>query len=87
MGAHVVNQLLDQGNTDIVALDDLSGGFGGNLNPAATFVDGSILDAQLINQLCEQYQFDYIYHLAAYAAEDSAILSNDLITRTTSLGV
>ena len=69
MGAHVVNQLLDQGNTDIVALDDLSGGFDGNLNPAATFVDGSILDAQLINQLCEQYQFDYIYHLAAYAAE------------------
>ena len=69
MGAHVVNQLLDQGNTDVVALDDLSGGFDGNLNPAATFVDGSILDAQLINQLCEQYQFDYIYHLAAYAAE------------------
>ena len=69
MGAHVVNALLDQGNTDVVALDDLSGGFGENLNPAATFVDGSILDAQRINQLCEQYQFDYIYHLAAYAAE------------------
>ena len=69
MGAHVVNALLDQGNTDVVALDDLSGGFGENLNPTATFVDGSILDAQLINQLCEQYKFDYIYHLAAYAAE------------------
>ena len=69
MGAHVVNELLRQGNTDVVALDDLSGGFGANLNPAVTFIDGSILDAQLINQLCEQYQFDYIYHLAAYAAE------------------
>ena len=69
MGAHVVNELLRQGNTDVVALDDLSGGFRENLNPAVTFVEGSILDAQLINQLCEQYQFDYIYHLAAYAAE------------------
>ena len=69
MGAHVVNELLCNGNTDVVALDDLSGGFQENLNPAAIFVEGSILDVSLINQLCEQYQFDYIYHLAAYAAE------------------
>ena len=27
MGAHVINALLRQGDTDIVALDDLSGGF------------------------------------------------------------
>ena len=26
MGAHVVNELLRQGDTDVVALDDLSGG-------------------------------------------------------------
>ena len=69
MGAHVVSQLLHEGNTEVVALDDLSGGFRKNLNPAATFIEGSILDVSLINQLCEQYQFDYIYHLAAYAAE------------------
>ena len=69
MGAHVVNELLHHGDTEVVALDDLSGGFRENLNPNATFVDGSILDVSLINQLCEQYQFDYIYHLAAYAAE------------------
>ena len=69
MGAHVVNELLQQGNAEVVALDDLSGGFRGNLDPAATFVEGSILDVPLINRLCEQYQFDYIYHLAAYAAE------------------
>ena len=69
MGAHLVDELLRDGNTDVVALDDLSGGFRENLNPATTFVEGSILDASLINQLCEQYKFDYIYHLAAYAAE------------------
>ena len=69
MGAHVVDELLRQGNIDVVALDDLSGGFRENLNPRATFVEGSILDVKLINRLCEEYQFDYIYHLAAYAAE------------------
>ena len=76
MGTHVVNALLRRGDTDVVALDDLSGGFRENLNSHAdsavgfvTFVEGSILDVSLINQLCEQHQFDYIYHLAAYAAE------------------
>jgi len=69
MGAHVVDELLRDGNTDVVALDDLSGGFRENLNPTVTLVEGSILDAALINRFCEQYQFDYIYHLAAYAAE------------------
>ena len=69
MGAHVVNELLREDTHKVVVLDDRSGGFIENVNPAATFVEGSILDVSLVNQLCEQYQFDYIYHLAAYAAE------------------
>lgn len=69
LGAHVVNELLRDENQRVVVLDDLSGGFRENTHTAATFVDGSILDASLVNRLCEQYQFDYIYHLAAYAAE------------------
>ena len=69
MGAHLVNELLRAKNHQVVVLDDLSGGFHENVNPDATFVEGSILDSRLINQLCEQYNFNYIYHLAAYAAE------------------
>ncbi len=69
MGAHVVDELLRDLNHQVVVLDDLSGGFHENMNPDATFVDGSILDVSLVNQLCEQYEFSYIYHLAAYAAE------------------
>ncbi len=69
MGAHVVNELLRQEDTDVVVLDDLSGGFCENVNTNVSFVEGSILDISLINQLCEEHQFDYIYHLAAYAAE------------------
>ena len=69
MGTHVVNELLQQGDTEVVVLDDLSGGFRENLDPAVTFIEGSILDVSLINRLCEQHRFHYIYHLAAYAAE------------------
>lgn len=68
MGSHVVDTLLALGDT-VVALDDLSGGFADNVNPAATFVQGSITDHELINRLFEQHAFDHVYHLAAYAAE------------------
>jgi UDP-glucose 4-epimerase len=50
-------------------LDDLSGGFKENVPAQAAFVKGSITDANLIADLFERYAFDYVYHLAAYAAE------------------
>jgi len=54
---------------DAVALDDLSGGFEDNVNEKALFVKGSINDEKLVNALFEEHQFDFVFHLAAYAAE------------------
>lgn len=68
IGAHVVNELLEMGHS-VVVLDDLSGGFMENVNPKAAFVKGSITDNDLVTQLFEEHKFDYVYHLAAYAAE------------------
>jgi UDP-glucose 4-epimerase len=68
IGAHVVNELLSMGH-QVVALDDLSGGFEDHVNPAATFVKGSVTDHDLLEKLFNEHQFDYVYHLAAYAAE------------------
>ena len=68
IGAHVTNELIKMGH-DVVVLDDLSGGFEENVNPQAKFVKGSILDYALVEQLFAEYKFDYVYHLAAYAAE------------------
>ncbi len=68
IGAHVTNQLLELGH-EVIVLDDLSGGFRENVNPKATFIEGSICDKELIDSLFEQHKFDYVYHLAAYAAE------------------
>ena len=68
MGSHVADHLLALGH-DVVVLDDLSGGFRENVPAKATFVQGSITDHELINRLFARHSFDYVYHLAAYAAE------------------
>jgi len=68
MGSHVAEQLLRLGHK-VVVLDDLSGGFIDNVPEGASFVRGSILDEQFIDDLFKKYSFTYVYHLAAYAAE------------------
>ncbi len=68
MGAHLTRALLDGGH-EVVALDDLSGGFTDNVDPRARFVQGSIVDHDLIDRLFAEVRFDHVYHLAAYAAE------------------
>ncbi len=68
IGQHVCRELLDKGHK-VVALDDLSGGFEENVPPGAHFVRGSINDVALVNKLFQEHRFDYVFHLAAYAAE------------------
>lgn len=68
IGSHVAQALVAGGHT-VIALDDLSGGFTENVPAGATFVQGSILDHALVDRLFAQHRFDYVFHLAAYAAE------------------
>lgn len=68
MGAHTAEHLLSMGHR-VIILDDLSGGFTENVPAGAQFVEGSILDKSLIQSLFREHHFDYIFHLAAYAAE------------------
>ncbi|HMP76435.1 MAG TPA: NAD-dependent epimerase/dehydratase family protein [Kiritimatiellia bacterium] len=68
IGAHVARALLARGHR-VVAVDDLSGGFRENVPAGAHFVEASILDHARIDQLFRDERFDYVFHLAAYAAE------------------
>jgi len=68
MGSHVAEHLLKAGH-DVLVLDDLSGGFLDNVPQGAEFVEGSVLDHELLRRLFDKYNFTYVYHLAAYAAE------------------
>jgi UDP-glucose 4-epimerase len=68
IGSHVVEELIQRGH-QVVVLDDLSGGFMDNVVPGAQFVQGSITDHELIDRLFDEHKFEYVFHLAAYAAE------------------
>src|ERR1035437_2314065 len=68
MGSHVAEHLLRMGH-NVVVLDDLSGGFQDKVHTGVEFVHGSVLNHDLINPLFDHHSFDYVYHLAAYAAE------------------
>lgn len=68
IGSHVARQCLKLGH-DVVVLDDLSGGFEDHIPEGALFVQGSVTDEKLVTDLFSEHHFDYVYHLAAYAAE------------------
>lgn len=68
IGAHVTEELVKR-NHQVVVLDDLSGGFEDNIGAGAEFVKGSINDVELIESLFKEKKFEYVFHLAAYAAE------------------
>lgn len=68
IGSHVAKYCLEMGH-DVVIIDDLSGGFEDNVPNGARFIRGSTTDYALIKYIFEREKFDYVYHLAAYAAE------------------
>lgn len=67
IGCHVARECLALGHK-VVILDNLSEGKKANLPDGIIFIEGSITDVGLINQLFIDYDFDYIYHLAAHAS-------------------
>lgn len=68
IGAHVTRELQELG-MEVIAIDDLSGGFEDNLPQGIAFIKVDIFDHLRMTALFEEHQFDYVYHLAAYAAE------------------
>jgi UDP-glucose 4-epimerase len=68
IGSHVAKHCLDMG-IEVVGIDDLSGGFQENIPKRTKFIKMSINDEKAIATLFEEKQFDFVYHLAAYAAE------------------
>lgn len=68
VGSHVAQHLVRNGH-QVVGLDDLSGGFADNPHNGVHCVRGSITDVDQMTDLFDEYGFDHVFHLAAYAAE------------------
>ena len=68
IGSHLTKALQKEGH-QVVALDDLSGGFKKNLPQGVCLIEGSVNDHLLVECVFKDFQIDYVYHAAAYAAE------------------
>jgi UDP-glucose 4-epimerase len=66
IGSHVAERLLALGH-EVLALDDLSGGFVENVPAGARFEKIDVADP--LDALFAAFRPDLVYHLAAYAAE------------------
>src|SRR5689334_9703970 len=86
IGSHLVDALLSQGH-EVWAVDDLSTGTVDNLkqappNPAFHFVEGSVMDPTLVQDLVSRV--DEVYHLAA-AVGVKFVLDNPLRSLLTNI--
>src|SRR3990167_10260113 len=68
IGSHLAKYLLSSGYT-LFGVDDLSGGYKENLPEGVNFYVGDIADKKSMRRMFEKIKPDYVYHLAAYAAE------------------
>jgi UDP-glucose 4-epimerase len=66
MGSHIAEILLQRGWT-VLGIDDLSGGFEANLPAGILFRRLSVLEP--LDEAFGKFRPDFVYHLAAYAAE------------------
>ena len=68
IGSHLAEHCLSMG-FDVVGIDDLSGGSRDNVPAGVEFHHASVTDPDQVARLWEGGRIDYVYHLAAYAAE------------------
>jgi UDP-glucose 4-epimerase len=64
IGAHVVRAMVADGQS-VVALDDLSTGDASRVDPGATFVEGSVLDAGGLRKVLREHAVTGVVHIAA----------------------
>lgn len=69
LGTRLVNWILEnKPEFNIVGIDSLFGGYVENINPKIVFYQRD-LSTDDISDIFEKYEFEYVFHFAAYAAE------------------
>lgn len=67
LGSRLADWILENTEHDIVGIDDLSGGYADNINRDVHFYNIDI--NQGVSEVFEKHKLQYVFHLAAYAAE------------------
>src|SRR5438309_11840214 len=66
IGSVVTEELIDAKHRAVV-YDDLSYGHCEAVHPAAEFIEGDLLDAELLRRVLKEHSIDAVMHMAAYA--------------------
>lgn len=69
MGAHLVDFLVDNKENEIFAVDDLSGGYIGNVSPKAHFTKLDLRNREKVEKYIQKIKPELLYYLAADASE------------------
>jgi UDP-glucose 4-epimerase len=65
IGSHVVRALEDVG-LDAVVIDDLSSGHRDFVRPDTPFIEGTVLDTDLVSRTCKEHAVEGVVHLAGF---------------------
>jgi len=69
LGSRLADYIIENiQDIEVVGIDDLSGGYKENVNPKVEFWQMNLVEHPIENCF-ENHKFDYVFHLAAYAAE------------------
>ena len=70
LGSRLADWIIEnKPEAEIIGIDDLSGGYIENVNPKIKFIESNLISRTDLTQAFEKYKPDYVFHLAAYAAE------------------
>jgi len=71
LGSRLSNWILkNHPDTNVIGLDNLSGGYIENIHPNVNFIEIDLVkEHNNISSIFSKYKPDYVYHFAAYAAE------------------
>jgi UDP-glucose 4-epimerase len=69
LGSNLADYLINK-NINVIGIDDLSGGYIENVNDKVNFHKLNLInDVTRLNELFNTFKIDFVYHMAAYAAE------------------
>ena len=84
IGSHVVLELIEKGQ-EVLILDDLTSGSRVNISSDATFIEGSTLDEDILNNILST-NVDAIIHLAASKAAGESMLLPEKYSKNNIIG-
>jgi UDP-glucose 4-epimerase len=70
LGSRLADWIIEnKPDVELIGIDDLSGGYIENVNSGVKFVEINLSNQSTLEQTFQKYKPDYVFHLAAYAAE------------------